>query len=581
MFDSVFPPFKGLMWCNVRKHLGNCRDRSRTPGGAAPPDLPTVLGKVFLENHLSARRTHELAVGAVVSGAQKMNSFASAGNFGRHPGNMCRDMTRRIARSRVSNFPKPYWVTLQLWDHKEGCVVNEMYPMYLPHELLAYEVEQRGLQQLLASPGTELFDLVGSFAQDCEVPADELVPMGLWGDGVPFTKSSSLELLTLNFVGDATGQRHVLVGADQRCFCQCGCKGRHTWDGLFQVLKWSFIMCMLRTWPTRRHDGQEWGQGDGLRSKMAGLMLPCHAGLVQIRGDWMWYCQVLDLPHWGSNFICPWCKANCDDCPWTDVGPDAAWRTQRIAERDFFNSLKEQGGSPNPLFSSPGVSISTVHVDWLHCVDLGCAADVLGCTLWEALPFLHGSSRKMQVRSLWRKLQRYYSSASVSSKLEKLSVEGLWRRNAKAPKLSAKGAQCRGVLPFSHQLASEIFAQTQCNHWGLITKCNQELLSLSQVVMERPYRARVASAHCLAFASTWASLTQEEGSVWVLKPKLHMLQECVEMFSTKFGPPSNYWTYKDEDLGGQCAALAHRRGGGISRAGFGERLLKRISLLAA
>ena len=58
------------------------------------------------------------------------------------------------------------------------------------------------------------------------------------------------------------------------------------------------------------------------------------------------------------------------------------WKTNRRTAAAFHSELKEAGKSC-PLWSVPGVSSQLVMVDWLHCCDLGVAADVMGNVLLE------------------------------------------------------------------------------------------------------------------------------------------------------------------------------------------------------
>ena len=558
-------------------------DAETARGSTGHVDLPTALGRSFVDNTLSAKQTHYLATAAVVSGATAMQGLSAAGSHGRFPGNMARDIRRQMLRKlKDHQKSKPYWFQLPVWNKDLGAIEEISYPMFLPHEILAEQVELVGLQKLAAKPELVVWSLVEAFAKESKCAAEQIVPMGLWGDGVPYKKKGSLELLVLNFLGDISGQRHLLIGVEHNSCCQCGsCAGRHTFDTVFEVLRWSFTMCFLGVWPHKRHDGQPWHpNSDSFREAKKGQSLQGVGGLLQLRADWKWLNGMLSLPHWGGSSICPWCAANNSNVHWKVTGPAAGWREARVSQEEFFASLQQKGVSPNPLFSSPGFSLLHLHLDWLHCVDLGCAADIIGCTLWEALDFQDGASRKARARNLWSKLKEYYSTNIVASGLDNLTTEMLFPSGFSSPKLKAKGAECRGVLPFSLQVAQDIAGQTGTTHWARIELCNKALFDLTRSISKVPYNWVEAATHCRTFAMAWESLATEEETVWALKPKLHMLQEMVEIHSARLGSPEAYWTYRDEDFGGVCAKLARSRGGCSSAAGLGLRLLHRHLLLA-
>ena len=77
--------------------------------------------------------------------------------------------------------------------------------------------------------------------------------------------------------------------------------------------------------------------------------------------------------------------------------------------------------------------------------------------------------------------------------------------------------------------------------------------------------------HSAAFALQAVALAEAHAGtlLWRIKPKLHQwLELCSE--GTK---PSKCWTYRDEDYGGGCARMVHRRGGAISAKAVSSNLL--------
>ena len=64
---------------------------------------------------------------------------------------------------------------------------------------------------------------------------------------------------------------------------------------------------------------------EACRQRMAGQPLGCKAILVEIKGDWELYADVLHLPRWNNKEgICFLCKATKEHLPFS--GLNAEWR---------------------------------------------------------------------------------------------------------------------------------------------------------------------------------------------------------------------------------------------------------------
>eukprot|EP00974_Lingulodinium_polyedra_P035210 3382138-Lingulodinium_polyedra.AAC.1 len=67
--------------------------------------------------------------------------------------------------------------------------------------------------------------------------------------------------------------------------CGCGCQG---WCSVYPVMLWIFWSLKALaagTWPSERHDGQPFTNGDASRAALAGEPL-MKGALVYILGDW-------------------------------------------------------------------------------------------------------------------------------------------------------------------------------------------------------------------------------------------------------------------------------------------------------
>ena len=68
-------------------------------------------------------------------------------------------------------------------------------------------------------------------------------------------------------------------------------------------------------------------------------------------------------------------------------------------------------------FLSLGVSVDMAMVDWLHTMDHGVLADIIGNVLSDALPFMGVRSKAAQVKELWAMVNAYYAEAKVHDTL--------------------------------------------------------------------------------------------------------------------------------------------------------------------
>ena len=113
----------------------------------------------------------------------------------------------------------------------------------------------------------------------------------------------------------------------------------------------------------------------------------------------------------------------------------------------FHLQLKLQG-KHCPLWSVPGVSCSIVVVDWLHCADLGVAADILGNILLELVDLFPGSDRNVRMKALWQEIRAEYDrhAIPVGDRFPNLKLKSFWSAK-KSPKLKGKAAHIRYVVP--------------------------------------------------------------------------------------------------------------------------------------
>ena len=123
----------------------------------------------------------------------------------------------------------------------------------MPHELLA-KLYDYGVPDALRS--TEGMDpLTKEHWDHCcaEAGVDDLIGLGIWGDGCPcnWDRTRSLEVLSMNLPGTTGEFKNLRIPL-------CGILkehvGPHTYDDLFDVIKWSLEHLAEGHYPETRHD---------------------------------------------------------------------------------------------------------------------------------------------------------------------------------------------------------------------------------------------------------------------------------------------------------------------------------------
>ena len=540
------------------------------------PDLRSVVRELFLENHLSATKANLVARAAQNVGAQGVGDLAAAGARGSNK-NTHRDLMRCLLRG--CTMPPLYMAKVPLWQN--GVQVQGDLPVLLPHEVLSkiWQHNPQLLQEAKPTPTTlpELSALVTSVEEELGVPSG-LVPLGLHGDGVPYSKNQSLEVLSWNLPGQPLWDRVVFAAIPKKFCCQCGCKGRCTWDAVLHIFSWSARHLLTGLFPTTRHEGQSL---DKQRQKLAGQPLGFRAVLLQARGDWPFLKQLFQFPSWSSTRICWKCTATQETFKVCHSG--APWRAARLTAVSFLQELVATGVAPSPLLSCPGFKLDMVCIDWLHTVDLGVAQDILGNLLWESM-LLEAGTRPQQLQGLWSKVKAYYQQHKPASQLENLTFDMIYKAG-RSPKLRAKGGETRYLVPFGAELAQHCFERDPSKHWEAVSNLLKLLLELylcvAQVPFNREAGATLCRKVCVLYQALAEEATKQHKPAWVQKPKLHLLQELMEYSTFDLGSPQNFWTYRDEAWVGWLGKAAHRRGGQDTPTCAATRALQRYRALAS
>lgn len=419
------------------------------------------------------------------------------------------------------------------------------------------------------------------------VPEDTVF-LGLHGDGVPFTKSDTIEIISYNFINNPGGQRIPFTAISKKHLCRC-CKGKDTWQAILSVFKWSLMMLFVGKVSALLPDGSPWNLPSRTRHLLSGVKLAAHALLLQIRADWPFLSTLFQVPQWNSTIMCWLCKAGGRGFPnpFTNCRRDAPWRGMRYKPGEFFAILRAAGILLCPLLLLPGMSIQAIVLDWLHVMDLGVSQDLIGCFFYDLIStpgILHGSTQAERCASLWKTLRSWYKQSNPPSKLDHLTVEMIRRTGVNSkPKLRAKGAETRYLVPFAATLSRSFMHISM--HLKTVAHCLLQLYLLQLMVSgTMAWDYGEACKACQTLCDLYMALADEalacgRGYCWQLKPKVHLMMEMILYCSHELGNPSEYWFYMDESFVGWWAKATHRRGGANNPAVTAQRFLERFIAL--
>ena len=534
-----------------------------------PPErrFRSNAAELFLDNTLSGDRVLSLLEDAHAAGAAHvqdlcglLKSHTSSCKKNKFRTHAQRDLLRRLLKR--CSWPPLYYAPIRIFDQKTQTMQSVECPFMLPHEIVHVFLQGHLHDQMLETQGMSASCLENLEKMKQLFSQARALALGLWIDGVPFNwdRSETLECIAISFPGLSGVNKNLRVPV-------CVISKRFlvkdvTYEDILDILSWSFIWLGQGLFPPSRHDCLPFRRGqDKQRLMQANKAIGISGFLCELRGDWKMLSEIIKVPAWNLKSGC------CFKCSITlatirDFDSSAAWRqpANRINNWQFLLRLHSQGLANSNIFKCPGFTTYCIALDWLHCCDLGVAADFLGNLFWMLLPFQVGSTTAKRVSSLFIKMQDYYKQEQVQDQLKNLTESMLRKKASSSPKLRAKAAETRGLIKFAAQQATLTFHGNDPV---------EQAAKYAAIHLENCYKCLASSAfdhetlqnESLAFCMLYKALEQDalsKGSVcWRVKPKFHVWQELCMMP----GNPADSWAYRDEDLGGSLASVARRRGG--------------------
>ena len=263
-------------------------------GESADRRLRSRVANLFLSNTLSAEETSELARDARDSGVSSLRRLAEIGERRQDGLARTRDIRRHLSKN--SHWPPPYKFEAPVWDKQNQRQETTTLTCLLPHEVLYVMNEKSpeggGLTDLAHLQESE-FQRRARAAADMGVAPESLAGLGIWGDGVPMTRNrnQSLEMLSFNILTcQIRSTMRIPVFVIQKHWLA---HGGSTWNAVMDVLRWSLTCATSGQMPKYDHTGQPlkepWRKSRALIHTPRGVLL-------EIRGDWAFFNQVLYMP---------------------------------------------------------------------------------------------------------------------------------------------------------------------------------------------------------------------------------------------------------------------------------------------
>ena len=567
------------------------RRSSSDPVADEPPELmdsdddfENNVKTLYLKNKLSAKDTANLVRSAHKRGAEGLDAFKTIGK--KQPKNAQRDLMRKFTRG--STLPKPYFANVPIKDRKTGDKAMVILPFLLVSELLVHIMFSfgTGFRDILEDPpGSGFANMKRQWRADNNIPADDLVAsLGMHGDGVSLGKQGSINVISWNITSMEGGERNMFTAIEKRDLCDCGCFGRCTLDSIMEIFRWDLMALYTGLWHTERHDGSAWLDTDKDRKTKKGKM-GIRGQLQQCRGDWPWFKWLFGFKGWQSNDqICWRCRANKSSIPYWHASKKAKWMKYRLSQRDFANLIVENGFAMSPLFSIPGFDFYNICIDSLHAMDLGFTQEICGNIFWECLGiYAVGKNKKQQIGDFVMKLKAHYKRMKTPNCISTVTLDML-KKDGKAPKLRARGAETRYVVPFALEIAVAVHAEIQSEHTHNVLMCVSALMDFYMTFGVRPFPKDDAKIACLNAAHYYVLLAEEASSedkrAWVIKPKLHIFMEMGMFQVDELGDPMTYWAYRDETFVGLVSDIGEARGGPSDAATAPLRIIERLRALS-
>jgi hypothetical protein len=245
------------------------------------------------------------------------------------------------------------------------------------------------------------------------------------------------------------------------------------------------------------------------------------------------------------------------EIPWNDFRSTAAWRGQVLSPEELCANSKHK------LFEVEGINPLSIHLDTLHCLDLGVSAHVAGNVLWcvlEAMPM----NRDAAMEKLNVEIQAIYTEMNMPAqkRLGTIKWKDLAASGNKYPCLKhVKGRRVRHFVPVLLELCRRYESdEPNTQHMERLVQALDAVYDLMDTegftwptaktdVFGQNVDRLLRHYGWLADRAFKAGLCR-----WSVVQKHHMLAHLPSL--CKYIAPRHVWTYGSESYMGLMAGLA-------------------------
>ena len=232
-------PLKGGIKQRMKRDEESTTNRSEKPS--------KFLHKLWSKGKIS---TTDLQEGAATAAPidPLCEEWSKIGASGSQPSHCQRDFFRVLGKK--SSLPSLYVAEAPMWDHYTKTQVPGFLYFMLPFEVLAGMVTPNTVRAWAAMPDDKkmLGRTLNDWSRRTHTKNDgKILTMGVWGDAAPFHTRDSLYLMLWNILSGTSHKRFWFTVFTKRTTCDCGCRGRHTFEVVWEVMKWCLEAMQTRT----------------------------------------------------------------------------------------------------------------------------------------------------------------------------------------------------------------------------------------------------------------------------------------------------------------------------------------------
>ena len=234
---AVMPPKKGG---GIRQRLGYDAKKDESKNTQAAEG---IVKSIFKKGRISAKGVQGTSAAIVqvadssASSSSQIADWATAGGEGSREKNMSRGVINNMGKH--SAYPEVYASPCTFWDKASQSQVKDDMHYLLVHEVLDYQIGDDPIEEWTELPlGHPLHTTKKDWMVDVGASGDgqDIAMAGWWGDSAVYNTRDSLYVVLFNIISGIHHARFWVSAFSKRACCDCGCKGRCTWECVWHTL---------------------------------------------------------------------------------------------------------------------------------------------------------------------------------------------------------------------------------------------------------------------------------------------------------------------------------------------------------